>query len=230
MPSSGLDMSRRRKEAASGKGASADMLDEERAHRGADLGGVGLQREVAAVDEANVSLRHVALEGFGARGNEERIVLAPDRLHRRLMLAQVGLDGVVERDVGLVIEQQVELDFVVAGTRQIEIVEVAAVGRDLARIVDAVSVLEERRLGRQQAAQRVAIFTFNRAVSLLGSSAATAIIALIPAIASLLAIPILGEQPSPAEGMAIAVIVAGVLLAARRPGPTEPPDHRREVR
>ncbi|RYE29993.1 MAG: DMT family transporter [Hyphomicrobiales bacterium] len=76
----------------------------------------------------------------------------------------------------------------------------------------------------------VAIFTFNRAVSLLGSSAATAIIALIPAIAALLAIPILGEQPSPAEGMAIAVIVAGVLLAARRPGPTEPPDHRREVR
>ncbi len=74
----------------------------------------------------------------------------------------------------------------------------------------------------------VAIFTFNRAVSLLGSSAATAIIALIPAIASLLAIPILGEIPSPAEGAAITVIVAGVLLAAvRRPGP---PDVTREVR
>jgi drug/metabolite transporter (DMT)-like permease len=75
----------------------------------------------------------------------------------------------------------------------------------------------------------VAIFTFNRAVSLLGSSAATAIIALIPAIASLLAIPILGEHPTPTEGVAIAVIVAGVLLAARRPSPPEPPDHRREV-
>lgn len=69
-----------------------------------------------------------------------------------------------------------------------------------------------------------AIFTFNRAVSLLGSSAATAIIALIPAIASLLAIPILGETPSPAEGAAIVVIVAGVLLAAaRRP---DPPDEK----
>jgi len=76
----------------------------------------------------------------------------------------------------------------------------------------------------------VAIFTFNRAVSLLGSSAATAIIALIPAIASLLAIPILGEHPTPTEGAAIAVIVAGVLLAARRPGPPEPSDERRENR
>lgn len=71
----------------------------------------------------------------------------------------------------------------------------------------------------------VAIFTFNRAVSLLGSSAATAIIALIPAIASLLAIPILGEHPTPTEGVAIAVIVSGVLLAARKPAP---PDERWE--
>lgn len=76
----------------------------------------------------------------------------------------------------------------------------------------------------------VAIFTFNRAVSLLGSSAATAIIALIPAIASLLAIPILGEHPSLTEGVAVAIIVAGVLLAARRPGPSELPDQRRKVR
>lgn len=74
----------------------------------------------------------------------------------------------------------------------------------------------------------VAIFTFNRAVFLLGSSAATAIIALIPAIASLLAIPVLGEIPSPAEGAAIVVIIAGVLLAAAR-RPT-PPDVRRQVR
>ncbi|AMJ59630.1 DMT family transporter [Bosea sp. PAMC 26642] len=63
----------------------------------------------------------------------------------------------------------------------------------------------------------VAIFTFNRAVSLLGSAAATAIIALIPAVASLLAIPVLGEVPSGVEGVAITIIVAGVLLASRRP-------------
>ncbi|UEM01792.1 DMT family transporter [Skermanella rosea] len=63
----------------------------------------------------------------------------------------------------------------------------------------------------------VAIVTFNRAVSLLGSGAATAIVALVPVMASLIAIPILGEIPTPIEGIAIAVIVVGVTLAARPP-------------
>lgn len=61
----------------------------------------------------------------------------------------------------------------------------------------------------------VAIVTFNRAVSLLGSAAATAIIALLPAVASILAIPVLGEVPTPIESVGIAVIVIGVLLAAK---------------
>lgn len=68
----------------------------------------------------------------------------------------------------------------------------------------------------------VAIFTFNCAVSLLGSAAATAIIAPLPAVASLLAIPALGEIPSGVVCAAIAIIVAGVLLAARRPATPEP--------
>ena len=78
----------------------------------------------------------------------------------------------------------------------------------------------------------VAVFTFNRAVSLLGPPAATAIIALIPAIASLLAIPLLGELPAPAEWAAIAATVAGVLLAAKPPRPASAslaPPSRKEV-
>lgn len=61
----------------------------------------------------------------------------------------------------------------------------------------------------------VAIVTYNRAVSLLGAAAATAIIPLIPATASALAVPVLGETPSAAECAAIVVIVLGVLLASR---------------
>lgn len=61
----------------------------------------------------------------------------------------------------------------------------------------------------------VALVSFNRAVGLLGSAAATAMIALVPVVASLLAIPVLGEIPSLAEALSTAVIVAGVLLVAR---------------
>lgn len=42
---------------------------------------------------------------------------------------------------------------------------------------------------------------FNGAVALLGPSAATAIIALLPAVASLLAVPILGEIPVQPGGL-----------------------------
>jgi drug/metabolite transporter (DMT)-like permease len=76
----------------------------------------------------------------------------------------------------------------------------------------------------------VAIVTFNRAVSLLGSAAATAIIALLPVVASLAAIPVLGEVPTAVEGLALAVIVIGVLVAARRrrrPALTTHPSQRR---
>ncbi|WP_237182830.1 DMT family transporter [Roseomonas marmotae] len=65
----------------------------------------------------------------------------------------------------------------------------------------------------------VALIAFNRSVSLLGPGAATAMIALVPAAASLLAIPALGEWPSPTEALAIGGIVLGLLLAAR-PAPS----------
>lgn len=61
----------------------------------------------------------------------------------------------------------------------------------------------------------VAVVTFNRAVSRLGPTAATAIIALLPASASLLAVPVLHEVPTPAQTIAILVIVIGVCLIAR---------------
>jgi drug/metabolite transporter (DMT)-like permease len=61
----------------------------------------------------------------------------------------------------------------------------------------------------------VAIVSFNRSVALLGPSAATAIIALIPAVAALAAIPLLGELPSTGEAVALVAVIGGVLLAAR---------------
>ena len=42
-----------------------------------DLLRVGLQREVSGVEQADIGIRNIALEGFGSRGHEEWVVLAP---------------------------------------------------------------------------------------------------------------------------------------------------------
>lgn len=63
----------------------------------------------------------------------------------------------------------------------------------------------------------VALFAYNRAVSSLGAGAAAAMMALVPVLATLLAIPVLGEVPSCVSGIAIAIIALGVALAARTP-------------
>ncbi|MGA7803182.1 hypothetical protein [Bradyrhizobium sp.] len=55
----------------------------------------------------------------------------------------------------------------------------------------------------------------NRAVSSLGPKAAAAIIALVPVGAAVFGIPVLDELPSSFSSVAIAVIAAAVMLAAR---------------
>jgi drug/metabolite transporter (DMT)-like permease len=60
----------------------------------------------------------------------------------------------------------------------------------------------------------VAMISFNRAVNLIGPRAAAAIIAFVPVLAALLAIPFVGEVPTTSGGLAIALIASGVILAA----------------
>ena len=86
-----------------------------------------LQREMTGVKELHHGVRIVALERFGAGRNEEGIVLAPDREERRLVLAELVLEGRIERDVALVVAKQIELHVVRARARKVEIIEVLAV-------------------------------------------------------------------------------------------------------
>ncbi len=65
----------------------------------------------------------------------------------------------------------------------------------------------------------VSIIAYNRAIALIGPGAASAIVSLVPVMATLLAIPVLGERPTAFTTVAVVVIVAGVLLAARAPKP-----------
>jgi drug/metabolite transporter (DMT)-like permease len=62
----------------------------------------------------------------------------------------------------------------------------------------------------------ISLFAFNRAVALLGPRAA-AIIALVPVVTTLLAIPVLGEWPSWSSSAVICLVALGVVFAASRP-------------
>jgi drug/metabolite transporter (DMT)-like permease len=63
----------------------------------------------------------------------------------------------------------------------------------------------------------VALLLYGRMVSILGATAGAGFVALTPATTALLAIPVLGEWPSAADWLAIAVISVGVYLLSGGP-------------
>jgi drug/metabolite transporter (DMT)-like permease len=59
----------------------------------------------------------------------------------------------------------------------------------------------------------VSMIAFNKAIGFLGATTTSAFVSLVPVIASLVAIPVLNEVPSPSDILAIAAISGGVLAA-----------------
>src|SRR5205823_5181791 len=127
-----------------------DLVDEEVLDRFGDFFGMCFQREVAGVEETNGRTWNVAFEGLGTCWQEERIVLAPYRKERWLVLAEVFLEGRIQRDIALVVAEQVQLDLIGAGPGEIKIVQRITVGRNCSRVRHSVGVLPERRLRFQK--------------------------------------------------------------------------------
>ena len=101
-----------------------------------DVHGMGLKRKMAGVEEMHLGVRIVALEGLGARRQEERIVLAPHGEQRRLVLGKIGLELGIEGDVAGIVEEEIELDLIVAGAGEQRAVQRVGLRRDLGRIGD----------------------------------------------------------------------------------------------
>jgi drug/metabolite transporter (DMT)-like permease len=62
----------------------------------------------------------------------------------------------------------------------------------------------------------LALLLYTRAIRMLGASAASLLMPLIPVFAVLLAVPILGEVPQPVQGIGIAAVSGGIVLAGRK--------------
>lgn len=63
----------------------------------------------------------------------------------------------------------------------------------------------------------VALLLFSYSVNILGAAHASLVNATVPVFAALLAVPVLGELPAPAQWLGIALVVCGVVLAVRTP-------------
>ena len=103
---------------------------------------VFLKREVAAVEKVQFGLAKIALIRLRAFDGEEGVVLAPDDQDPGLMIAEIGVPLVIERDVRRVVVEKIKLDPVVAGTIEEMLVEGVGVGIDAIGIMGAMSVLE----------------------------------------------------------------------------------------
>src|SRR6266511_3020809 len=135
----------------------AESASEEIADGCRDLSGMRFKREVSGIKEADDRIGNVALERFGTRRQEERIVLTPYSEERRLVGAEVVLESRVERDVTLVVAEQVQLNLIGTGARQIEVVQRLTVRGDCRRVGHAMGILPTRRLGSEEGAKSVAV-------------------------------------------------------------------------
>ena len=77
-----------------------------------------LQREVPRVVKMHFGGWVVTFKGFSTRRKEKRIVLAPDSQNGRPFCAEVFLELGIQRYVAGVIQEQIELDLVIAGPSQ----------------------------------------------------------------------------------------------------------------
>src|SRR5262245_60606950 len=119
-------------------------MREEVADRCRDLPGMGFEREVACVEEMNYGIGNIAPERLGAARQEKRIVPAPRCQKWRLMLAKIGLEFGVQRDVALIVAEKVELHLIGTRSCEIEIVERVPVRSNRGCVGDALGVLPDR--------------------------------------------------------------------------------------
>src|SRR5215831_13968725 len=85
------------------------VLLEELLHRSGDLYDMCLERKVARLEEADLRMRDVLSKCFRPGGNEEGVVLTPDRQQRRLRIAEILLKLRIKFHVRGIVQKQIEL-------------------------------------------------------------------------------------------------------------------------
>src|SRR5215472_3680749 len=142
---------------ASCTGSRRDPTSEKSADGAGDFLMMGFEREVTGVEETDLSVDVVALERFCAGRKKKRIVLAPDGKKGRPRGTEILLKLGIQGDVARVVEKEVELDLVDAGTSQKRRIQFVRFRRNEGCLRDSVRVLPLRGLGGKKLPQSSAI-------------------------------------------------------------------------
>src|SRR5690348_816541 len=102
---------------------------------------MGFQREVTGVVEVYFGVRVVPLKRLSPGRQKERVVLTPDRQQWWPFCTEVLLELRVERDVACIVQEQVELDLIVAGPGQQRGVKLVGFRRHQRLVLNAIKVL-----------------------------------------------------------------------------------------
>ena len=108
---------------------------------------------MTGIEQTDFGVGVVAFESLRASRQKEGIVLAPHRKKRRPLCTKVLLEFGVERNVALVVAEQVELDLIIAGPGKQRRVEGPGIRGEPFRFRCAMRVLPLRGLRRQEGAQ-----------------------------------------------------------------------------
>ena len=131
---------------------------EEGANLLADFRSVALEGEVPCVKKDNFGSGIVSTEGFCTGWQKERIVPAPNSESRRSMRAEILLKLRIERNVGLIIAEEIELNLRALWSVQKEHVQCDGLWRNSQiGIFDTGRILPTRCLRRAEGLQGVAI-------------------------------------------------------------------------
>jgi len=70
---------------------------------------------------------------------------------------EIALESRIQRDVALIVAEQVELNFIRAAARQVEVIERVSVRRNQIGVGDTVRILPDRRFWGEEGTKRVPV-------------------------------------------------------------------------
>src|SRR5215831_4681876 len=107
------------------------------------------------IDQVQLRFWNILSIGLGSLNGEERVVLSPENQYSRLPVAEVLVPAVIERDIGLIVVKEIELNCSVPWTIEEVLVHRIRIRADSVKICNTVGVLKDGHFFRKEMAHRL---------------------------------------------------------------------------